>query len=279
MLLFERGKLDLEMPVARVLPEFAKGDRRKEKVTIRMLLAHKSGLPAYKKFYLEAKNREQMLAAACSLQLEAEPGRRSVYSDIGFIVLGEVLQKLAGEAMDQFCDREIFVPLKMEHTCFVPSPERKKNIAPTLKDDSFRHRTIQGEVHDENASAMGGVAGHAGLFGTAGDLASFAQCMLRGGEPILKAETVRLFTSRPANAIDSYALGWDTPSSPSQSGRYFSKSAFGHLGYTGTSLWIDPEKRIAIILLTNRIWADDSSQKIKEIRPAFHDAVMEALQS
>jgi len=134
-------------------------------------------------------------------------------------------------------------------------------------------------VHDENASAMGGVAGHAGLFSSAIDLAIFAQCLLSGGAPIFKHDTVEKFTRPSPNAVGSYALGWDTPSQPSQSGKYLSPRAFGHLGFTGTSLWIDPERDLAIILLTNRTWPDAQNEAIKKIRPAFHDAVLEALKT
>jgi CubicO group peptidase (beta-lactamase class C family) len=142
----------------------------------------------------------------------------------------------------------------------------------------FRNRVIQGEVHDENASVMGGVAGHAGLFGPATDVAKFAECMLRGGDPILKPATIKLFSTReqlPSGT--TRALGWDTPSSPSQSGKYFSSHSFGHLGYTGTSLWIDPERELSITLLTNRTWPDNSSQAIKQVRPAVHDAIIQEL--
>ena len=133
-------------------------------------------------------------------------------------------------------------------------------------------------MNDENAWVMGGVAGHAGLFGPAIDVAKFAQCMLRGGSPILRPKTVKLFTTRQESPRGTTrALGWDTPSSPSQSGKYFSANSFGHLGYTGTSLWIDPKRQIAITLLTNRTWPDNSSQAIKQVRPAVHDAIIEAL--
>src|SRR5208283_2348565 len=136
-----------------------------------------------------------------------------------------------------------------------------------------------GEVQDENAFVLGGVAGHASQFSTAEDLSRFAHAMLNGGRPILRPETVALFTRRESTAPDtSRALGWDTPSVPSQSGRYFSPSSFGHLGYTGTSLWIDPDRQLSITLLTNRTWPDCSNQAIKQIRPAFHDAVIEALE-
>jgi CubicO group peptidase (beta-lactamase class C family) len=154
----------------------------------------------------------------------------------------------------------------------------KDSIPPTADDQSFRRRIIQGEVQDENASVLGGVAGHAGLFSTAEDLAIFAHAMLNRGYPILRSDTVELFSRREsAPAGTSRALGWDTPSAPSQSGKYFSGRSFGHLGYTGTSLWIDPERQLSITLLTNRTWPDCANQAIKQVRPAFYDAVVEAL--
>jgi CubicO group peptidase (beta-lactamase class C family) len=278
MLLYQRGQLDLEMPVATIVPEFGGADPRRDQVTLRMLLAHSSGLPGYEPLFQRASTPEQVLAAACATPLDAEPGTRAEYSDIGFIVLGEALARLAREPLDTSCQREIFGPLGMARTCFRPPLAWKHQIPPTEDDRTYRHRVVQGEVHDENASAMGGVTGHAGVFSTAGDLATFAHCLLRGGAPILRADTVERFTMCDASPPGtSRALGWDTPSQPSQSGRLFSTRSFGHLGFTGTSLWIDPERRLAVALLTNRTWPDRASQAIKQVRQAFHDAVAEAL--
>jgi CubicO group peptidase (beta-lactamase class C family) len=194
----------------------------------------------------------------------------------------------------------------MTHTTFNPAAQARSKIPPTAdereapergtgtparemppaaatpsasqaKRSTFRKRIIQGEVQDENAFILGGVAGHAGLFSTAEDLARFAHAMLQGGRPILRPETVALFTHREsAPAGTSRALGWDTPSTPSQSGKYFGPASYGHLGYTGTSLWIDPDRQLSITLLTNRTWPDCSNQAIKQIRPRFHDAIVEA---
>lgn len=278
MLLYERRLLDLDAPVASIAPELVGADPRRQQITVRMLLAHSSGLPAYERLYRRAQTRDELLAAAFSITLEAEPGTRTAYSDIGFIILGELLGRIAGEPLDVFCNREIFHPLGMSDTRFNPPTEWKSRIPPTVDDQQFRRRVIQGEVHDENASVMGGVAGHAGIFSTAGDVARFAHCMLQEGHPILRRDTVELFTTRqPHPPAACRALGWDTPSQPSQSGRYFSPRSFGHLGYTGTSLWIDPERQLSVTLLTNRTWPDCSSQKIKEVRPQFHDAVVKAL--
>jgi CubicO group peptidase (beta-lactamase class C family) len=290
MILYERGLLDLETPVTAIVPEFAgqfadrfadrvpDNDPRRREITVRMLLAHSSGLPAYEKLFRRTQSREGLLRAAFTTPLAADPGARAEYSDIGFIILGVVLERLADESLDAFCQREIFGPLGMTHTTFNPGHALKNSIPPTADDRTFRHRIIQGEVQDENASVLGGIAGHAGLFSTAEDLAIFAHAMLNAGHPILRSSTVELFSRREsAPEGTSRALGWDTPSAPSQSGKYFSSRSFGHLGYTGTSLWIDPERQLSIALLTNRTWPDCQDQAIKQVRPAFYDAVMEAL--
>jgi serine-type D-Ala-D-Ala carboxypeptidase len=277
-ILYERGLLDLDAPVAAIIPEFLlteTKDPRRRDVTLRMLLAHSSGLPAYEKLFLKARTREALLHAAFTTPLTADPGSRTEYSDIGFIILGIALERLAAEPLDHFCQREIFGPLAMASTTFNPAIETRPQIPPTAR---AVNRIIQGEVQDENASVLGGVAGHAGLFATSEDLAKFAQAMLNGGQPILRPETIALFTRREsAPQGTSRALGWDTPSSPSQSGKYFGPSSYGHLGYTGTSLWIDPVRQLSITLLTNRTWPDCSNQAIKQVRPKFHDAVIEAL--
>ncbi len=283
MVLYERGLLDLEAPVAAIVPEFVgpatEDDARRREVTLRMLLAHSSGLPAYEKLFLHARTREDLLRAVFGTPLVSDPGTHAEYSDIGFIILGTALERLADEALDVFSQREIFGPLGMRHTTFAPASDLKNSIPPTADDRKFRHRIIQGEVQDENASVLGGVAAHAGLFSTADDLAVFAHAMLNGGHPILRAATVELFTRRESKpAGTSRALGWDTPSAPSQSGKYLSSRTFGHLGYTGTSLWIDPDRQVSITLLTNRTWPDCQNEAIKQIRPAFHDAVIEALE-
>jgi len=278
MILYERGLLDLEMPIISIVGEFSGEDPRRDEVTLRMLLAHSSGLPAYEKLFLRAHSRDELLAAAFSTPLANDPGSHAEYSDIGFIALGVALERLADETLDRFCQREIFGPLALTHTTFNPAHELRHAIPPTADDQTFRHRIIQGEVQDENASVLGGVAGHAGLFATAHDLATFAHTLLQGGSPILRPETITLFTARESSPEGtSRALGWDTPSPPSQSGRYSSPRSYGHLGYTGTSLWIDPERRLSITLLTNRTWPDCANQSIKQIRPRFHDAVVEAL--
>jgi len=288
MILYERGLLDLDAPVIGVVPEFADEDARRREITCRMLLAHSSGLPAHEKLYLHAHSREELIRAAMRVPLKAGPGTQAEYSDIGFIVLGLALERVAGEPLDVFCQREVFGPLGMSQTAFNPPAAWKSRIPPTADDRTFRKRIIQGEVYDENASVMGGVSPQAGVFSTAFDTALFAEAMLSGGTPIVRPEIIRPKIVRPETlavfarreispAGTSRALGWDTPSKPSQSGKYFSAASFGHLGYTGTSLWIDPKRQLSVTLLTNRTWPDGSNRAIKEVRPRFHDAVCEAL--
>jgi serine-type D-Ala-D-Ala carboxypeptidase len=282
MLLYDAGQLDLELPVWKVLPEFAGEDPRRREITIRLLLAHSSGLPAYERLFQRARTRDELLRAALETPLVAAPGTRAEYSDIGFITLGAALERIAGETLERFCQANLFGPLGMARTGYCPPPRWKAGIPPTVDDREFRGRIIQGEVHDENASVMGGIAGHAGVFAPAADLAAFAQALLdsRAGRPgaLFRRPTVFLFTERQAtHPGTSRALGWDTPSQPSQSGQYLCQNSFGHLGYTGTSLWIDPKRGVSITLLTNRTWPDNRNQQIKEVRPRWHDAVVEAL--
>jgi serine-type D-Ala-D-Ala carboxypeptidase len=280
MILYDRGRFKLDQPLADLLPDFAaqQDAARRRQITLRMLLSHSSGLPAYVKLFQTAHNKDELIQQALRVPLIADPGSHAEYSDIGFILLGQALEKLSHEPLDQFCQGEIFAKLNLGHTCFNPPAELKPIIPPTEDDRTFRHRLIQGEVNDENASVMGGVAGHAGCFATSLDVSVFAQCMLREGTPLVKKETLEIFTRRqdlPPGT--SRALGWDTPSQPSQSGKYFSSRSYGHLGYTGTSLWIDSDRQLSVTLLTNRTWPDRGSQSIKHIRPAFHNAVIESL--
>ena len=281
MILFDRGLLNLDAPIVEFLPQFSGDDDRRSAVTIRMLLTHTSGLPAYERLFLRFVTRDKLLAGAMKLPLVNEPGSVTEYSDVGFILLGEILARLAGESLDSFSTREIFRPMGMTETTFRPAANLLARIPPTENDRDFRNGVVQGGVNDENAWVLGGVAGHAGLFAPAVDLARFAQCMLSGGCGLIRRETIKLFTTQDQTFRGSnrFGLGWDKPTPPSQAGQYFSPQSFGHLGFTGTSLWIDPEKQLAIILLSNRTWPDRSSQRIKEVRPRFHDAVVVALQA
>ena len=279
MLLWERGLLDLEQPVSKWLPEFAAGgDAERKAVTVRMLLTHSSGLSAHARLWEQCSTAAEVIQACMQMPLEVAPGTRALYSDIGFILLRVLLERVSGERIDAFCEREVFRPLGMEHTRFLPPVAWRGSIAPTQIDETLRQRVVQGEVQDENCWRMGGVSGHAGVFSTVPDLLRFAACILQQGQPLFEARTIERFTRRDAMvAGSSRALGWDTPSAPSTSGQYFSAHSAGHLGYTGTSLWLDLDKNLAVVLLTNRTYPGNGpegiSKAIRTIWPQFHDAV------
>jgi len=286
MRLVQRGDLSLDAPAVRFLPEWAGAAKSdpdpswRARVTVRMLLLHDSGLPAHRDFWEQAKGHDSVLARVMAEPLVREPGKQIEYSDLGFILLGEIVERLTGNSLDKVV-KDVFTPLEMRSSLFNPSKDLRARIAPTEQDVTYRKRLLQGEVHDENAWALGGVAGHAGLFSTAGDIAAFAQMLLDGGiyahHRILRRSLVAQFTTREAVGDSSRALGWDVPSQPSSSGRYFSASSFGQIGFTGTSLWIDPQRDVFVILLTNRVNPTRENEKIRQVRPALHDAVMESL--
>jgi beta-N-acetylhexosaminidase len=279
----EAGRIGLDLPVARYLPEWNDGpnpDWRKT-VTIRNLLTHSSGLPAHKPYFLTLKSKREYVAAICREPLEYAPGTKTIYSDLGFILLGEILERTTGKPVDQLAQSLIFAPLDMAGTMFNPTSGLLGRIAPTENDTSFRKALVQGAVHDENAAAMGGVAGHAGLFTTAPDLAAFCQMLLNGGiyghHRLMNRATVLQFTAPQALAGNARTLGWMSPTPNSSSGRYFSTRSFGHLGFSGTSIWIDPDRQLFVILLTNRVYPTRENDKITAVRPAVHDAVIESL--
>jgi serine-type D-Ala-D-Ala carboxypeptidase len=285
MLLYERGVLDLDTPLGELLPGFVVGREAGERarhVHIRHLLAHSSGLPGYAELFREATTPEALLRACLQLPLEVEPGTRAAYSDPGFILLGKALEVLIRESLATWAHREIFEPLGLAATSFNPVPAARPLIPPTEEDLVLRERRIQGEVQDENAWRLKGVAGHAGLFSNAPDLLRFAASVLAsvngtsGG--LFSPATVEAFAERQGPSGSTRALGWDTPSTKdSSAGHAFAAHSIGHLGYSGCSLWIDLDASIAVVLLTNRTWPDRKSQLIREIRPAFHDTVRSAL--
>jgi serine-type D-Ala-D-Ala carboxypeptidase len=282
MALFDRGILSLDARLGEILPGFVIGmipGSGKERVTLRSLLAHSSGLPGYARLFEQHHSPEAMLRAALRLPLDVPPDTRAEYSDIGFILLGKALEVLSGDLLSRFFDREIASPLALETARFCPPADWRQQIPPTEHDTAFRHRIIQGEVQDENCFALGCAAGHAGLFADVPDVLRFAACILNegrtlSGKQLFQPQTVKLFATRQtAPTGTTRALGWDTPSNPSSSGNFFSPESIGHLGYTGTSLWIDPQRDLAVVLLTNRTWPDRSSDAIRAVRPAFHDAI------
>jgi beta-N-acetylhexosaminidase len=287
MMLVAQRRLDLDTAVVRYLPEFAAAAKNdpdpswRAGVTVRMLLLHDSGLPAHRDFYKDAKGSDAVLTRVMAEPLVHEPGKHVEYSDLGFILLGEMVKRLTGDSLDAFAKEDIFAPLGMKNSLFNPPPGLRARIAPTEDDKTYRKRLIQGEVHDQNAWAMGGVAGDAGLFSTAGDVAVFAQMILNGGiyahHRLLTRAEIQEFTTRHTISNEARTLGWDVPTDPAATGRYFSPLSFGHYGFTGTSLWIDPQRGLFIILLTNRVNPTVENIKIRQVRPALHDAIFEAL--
>jgi CubicO group peptidase (beta-lactamase class C family) len=289
MLLNQRGLLDLDAPLGDFLPGFVIGrpvGSHARHIKLRHLLAHNSGLPGYVQFFRTSPTPAALLRACLELPLEAEPGARAEYSDPGFILLGKALEVQMREPLQTWVQREIFAPLAMSATGFNPPSSLRDAIPPTEEDKTFRHRIIQGEVQDENASVLKGVAGHAGLFSNVPDLLRFANSILAArrtesadhAEPVLfESATIEKFAERQAPEGSSRALGWDTPSDNSSAGSHFSYHSIGHLGYSGCSLWIDLDADLAAILLTNRTWPDRQSQSIREVRPAFHNALRQVL--
>ncbi|MFZ3214508.1 MAG: glycoside hydrolase family 3 N-terminal domain-containing protein [Candidatus Acidiferrales bacterium] len=288
MMLVQQKRLDLDAPVMRYLPEFsaaAKFDPNpswRAGITVRMLLLHDSGLPAHRDFYKEAKGHDAVLAKVMAEPLVHQPGTQVEYSDLGFILLGEIIERLTGQTLEQFAKANIFGPLGMSDSLFNPPASLRARIAPTENDADFRKRLVRGEVHDENAWALGGISGNAGLFSTAPDIAAFAQMILNGGiyahHRLLARATIQEFTTRQTVGDSARTLGWDVPTPPdSSAGHYFSPESFGHTGFTGTSLWIDPERGLFVVLLTNRVNPSRANEQIRQVRPAVHDAIIQAL--
>ncbi len=274
ILLVDRGKLDLDAPVQRYLPEFR--GPMKDQVTIRYLLTHSAGLVADLPLWDSTRTREAALAMVDTAPLVSPPGTRFVYSDLSAIVLMQVVERIAGRPFDQLLADDVFTPLGMMATGFAPPKTWRDRIAPTEMDTFFRHRLLIGEVHDESAARLGGVSGNAGLFSTAPDLARFARWLLR----MRRTDSlhVREFTQRqniPPGS--SRALGWDTPSDNSSAGTKMGPNAFGHTGFTGTSIWFDPDRGLFIILLTNRVNPTRANTKIFEVRRRVADLVNDAL--
>ena len=285
MMLYDQGKLELDRPVHDYIPEFVGED--KDSVTVADLLAHSGGLLWWKDLYKEfgelppERARKRYVETIAAMPLDYPPRSKTSYSDLGIILLGEILERVTGQSLEDIFEARIFEPLGMVNTRFRPPVSLLPRIAPT-EIDPWRHRLVHGEVHDENAFALGGIAPHAGLFSTAGDVARFAQMMLNGGvyahRRLVKRSTIELFTQRAGLAPNSSrAVGWDTPSGKSSAGRFFSSSSFGHTGFTGNSLWIDPERGAFAVLLSNRVHPTRENEQIREVRPAFHDAIMEAI--
>ena len=284
MLLVDRGAVKIDAPVRTYVPEF-NGDGTAG-ITVRQLLTHTSGLRATLPLYEEpdAAAALQRVFAATPIY---RPGTRVVYSDLNAILLGEIVRRAAGEPLDRFAAREIFTPLGLTQTLFRPPAALRRRIAPT---GEWHGHAVAGEVNDRNAARLGGVAGHAGLFATAVDVARFAQCILRGGalptgRRLVGVGTVRLFTTKAVDfghGTEARALGWQavpTGEQESSAGTVFGPRSFGHTGWTGTSLWIDPDRGVFVVLLTNRAFAPRARRPftvLKEVRGRAADAAARA---
>ena len=282
MLLADAGKLDLDAAVTRYVPEFR--GPMKERVTVRHLLTHSAGLVADLPLYDSTATRAAALAAVDTTTLIASPGATYRYSDLSAIVLMQAVERITGEPFDRFLTERVFRPLGMPATRFLPPASWRDRIAPSEHDTVFRHRWLRGEVHDESAARLGGVSGNAGLFSNALDLSRFAGMLLNGGAwdtlQLIRAETVAEFSKRQGlPAGSTRALGWDTPadSGYSSAGAKLSRRSFGHTGFTGTSMWMDPERDCFIVLLTNRVNPTRANTIILRVRSRVADLVTDAL--
>jgi CubicO group peptidase (beta-lactamase class C family) len=276
MMLEEQGKLDINRTVASYLPEFNAPD--KKDITVRQLITHRGGMEAFAPLWATLKGKQQFLAAINSRPLAYPPGTKSVYSDWDYVLMGFIVERITGQTLDTYTAQHIFGPLGMSETGYRPDTVDKRHIAPT-EIDTLRG-LVWGKVHDENANAMGGVSGHAGLFSTAHDMAIFARMMLNGGSVgnvrLLAPTTIARWTAAQ-DPGSSRALGWDTPAPHSSAGRFFSPRSYGHTGFTGTSIWTDPERGVWVVLLTNRVYPTRNNQKAGPLRRAIADAVQEAV--
>ncbi len=280
MILVGEKKLNIDDPVIKYLPEF--NNNGKDKVTIRNLLLHNSGLAAFKKYYDEFTTADEVISDIMNDSLNNPPGEKFVYSDLGMITLQKVIERITNEPLDKFIKANLFDPLEMNRTFYNPSNEIIKDCVPTELDDFWRMRLLQGEVHDERAYMLNGVAGHAGLFSTAVDLSKFVIMLRNNGivnnKQIIKSNIIDEWT-RQQSEQSSRGLGWDTKSvvGYSSAGSKFSKSAFGHTGYTGTSIWVDKESGLFVILLSNRVHPTRENRKITTFRPIIHDAIFNSV--
>lgn len=284
MKLVDQGKLNLEDKVADYIPEFEEDERRD--ITIEHLLLHTSGLPAFKIYVDKLKSRHEIVEAVKNEPLESDPGENFVYSDLGFILLAEIAEQVSGIRIDRYIRSQFFYPMGMYSAYFNPGQIGRwmtNRIPPTEIDNTFNRGIVQGVVHDERAYFMDGVAGHAGLFGSARDLATYSLMLLNGGtygaRQYLSPETIDLFTDR-RSSINQRGYGFDRKATGfSSAGSLTSERTFGHMGFTGTSLWIDPEENIAIILLSNRTFPSRThGSDISRIRARIADTVMKSIE-
>jgi CubicO group peptidase (beta-lactamase class C family) len=290
MLAVDSGLIELDAPIQRYVPAFT--GRHKEVVTVRHLLVHASGLPAWRPLFKETAGRADALTLADTTPLEALPGARALYSDLGVIVLTQAVEAVFHQRLDSLLADRIFQPLGMGSTRFLPPLEWLPRIAPT-ENDPWRGRILRGEVHDENAARLEGVSGHAGLFSTAPDLLRFGEWLL--SDPIFHCRSRALcgdggssvstkgwphrdfFVRQDLPPGSSRALGWDTPSQGSSSGTMLDSTSFGHTGFTGTSIWIDPTRELVIVLLTNRVHPTRENNRMGPVRRGVADRIVQGL--
>ena len=276
--LVSEGRVDLDMPVQHYLPQWTVPGA--DRVTVRHLLLHTSGLRAHRPLYLETTDRAGARALVYATPLDTVPGARTLYSDLGIVLLGDVIEATTGETIDAYLRRTVFEPLGMHETMFRPPAELLPRIAPT-EIDPWRGRHVRGEVHDENAVRLGGIAPHAGLFSSAHDLARFARMYLNDGRVdsaiVLDSATIARFTRAADRSFSTRALGWDTADGRNTAGSLMSDRAFGHTGFTGTSIWIDPAADVFVLLLTNRVNPSRANMRIAAVRRAVADAAMSVI--
>ncbi len=279
MILYDEGKLDLDAPVTKYLPQF--GNHGKEKITIRNLLLHNSGLPAWKPFYKKLKTPKEVIDSIMRIKLDFQPGEKYQYSDLGMITLQKVIEKITGTTLDKFLKKRVFEPLGMKRTMYNPPAKYWYDCVPTENDTYWRMEQMKGKVHDEAAYLLGGVAGHAGLFSTADDVAKLVYTVLNHGRygnlQLFKPSTVDNWTTKQT-AQSTRGLGWDTKSKEHSSfGSKFSLNSFGHTGFTGTSVWANKDRNVLVVLLTNRVYPTRKNRKIIKFRPKIHDAIFDAV--
>jgi serine-type D-Ala-D-Ala carboxypeptidase len=278
MQLVERDSLDLRAPVARYLPGFAASG--KVRITIEQLMRHTSGLRAHSFYAKTCRTPGEVFRAIEQDSLIYKPGTDTKYSDLNFILLGRIVEQVTGQSLAANFHARFAAPLGMNSTLFNPPPTLLPRIAPTAPDAAWPLATPRPLVNDQNAALLGGAAGHAGLFTTTGDLSKMTRMLMNGGElgdkRYIAASTVRMFLKKTEWPR---AIGWDmaTPGK-SSAGSRFSANSWGHLGYTGTSIWVDPEKDLAVILLSNRVWPTEENIKIRKFRPVLHDKVLECVE-
>ena len=288
----DEGRLLLDSSLVHYLPAFEHGDSARRAVTLRHLLTHSSGLPAWRPIYHETNDRVAALAAVDTTPLDTLPGTRFLYSDLGAIVLTQAVEAAYGMRLDSLLAQRVFTPVGMGDTRYLPPTSWLPRIAPT-ENDPWRGRVLRGEVHDENAAGLGGVSGHAGLFSSARDLVQFGDwllgrlaaadssvhCALGSTEQVapLLRDIPQFVTRQELPPGSSRALGWDTPSGESSAGHYFSARSFGHTGFTGTSIWIDPTRCLVLVLLSNRVHPSRSNNRWGPVRAGVADRVVEML--